>query len=70
MAMVVPPRGRAFAVTQTHRFRVKDGKIAEHWPNRDDRTLGEQLGWTLPSPIYLAKMLLAKRRAQPKRVPR
>ena len=68
--MVFPPRGREFAVTQTHWFRMKDGKIAEHWANRDDLNMGEQLGWTPPTPIYLAKMLLAKRRAQPKKVRR
>ncbi len=68
--MVFPPRGREFAVTQTHWFRMKDGKIAEHWANRDDLTMGEQLGWTPPTPIYLGKMLLAKRRAQPKKVRR
>ncbi len=68
--MVFPSRGREFAVTQTHWFRMKDGKIAEHWANRDDLTLGQQLGWTPPTPIYLAKMLLAKRRAEPKKVRR
>lgn len=62
--MVFPPRGREFAVTQTHWFRMKDGKIAEHWANRDDLTMGKQLGWTPPTPIYLAKMLLAKRQMQ------
>ncbi len=61
--MVFPPRRRAFAVTQSHWFRMKDGKIAEHWANRDDLALGEQLGWTPPTPIYLARMLLARRRA-------
>ncbi len=68
--MVFPSRGREFAVTQTHWFRMEDGKIAEHWANRDDLTLGQQLGWTPPTPIYLAKMLLAKRQAQPKKVRR
>ncbi|WP_245561412.1 ester cyclase [Actinomycetospora chiangmaiensis] len=63
--MVFPPRGgRAFAVTQTHWFRMKDGKIDEHWANRDDLGLGQQLGWTPPSPIYLARMLTARRRAR------
>jgi len=62
--MVFPPTGREFAVTQTHWFRMKDGKIAEHWANRDDRGMGEQLGWTPPTPIYLARMLLARRRAR------
>lgn len=64
VAMVFPPTGRAFSVTQTHWFRMRDGRIVEHWANRDDRTLGEQLGWTPPSPIYLARMLLARRRAR------
>jgi predicted ester cyclase len=64
--MVFPPRGRKFAVTQTHWFRMKDGKIAEHWANRDDLGMGEQLGWTPPTPIYLAKMLLARRQARRK----
>lgn len=62
--MVFPPRGREFAVTQTHWFRMRDGKIAEHWANRDDLAMGDQLGWTPPTPIYLAKMLLARRRAR------
>jgi hypothetical protein len=62
--MVFTATGREFAVTQTHWFRMKDGKIAEHWANRDDRTMGEQLGWNPPSPVYPARMLLARRRAR------
>lgn len=62
--MVFPPRGREFAVTQTHCFRMRDGKIAEHWANRDDLTMGEQLGWTPPTPVYMARMLLARRQAR------
>jgi predicted ester cyclase len=60
--VVFPPRGRRFAVTQTHWFRLRDGKVAEHWANRDDLAMGEQLGWTPPTPLYLARMLLARRR--------
>jgi len=67
--MVFPPRGREFAVTQTHWFRMRDGKIAEHWANRDDLTMGKQLGWTPPTPIYLAKMLLARRQLRGKTKP-
>jgi len=59
-----PPTGRAFAATQTHWFRIADGKVVEHWANRDDRGMGEQLGWTPPSPVYLVRMLLATRRAR------
>lgn len=61
---VLPPRGRRFAVTQTHWFRMREGKVAEHWANRDDLAMGEQLGWTPPTPLYLARMLLARRRAR------
>ena len=59
-----PPRGRRFAITQTHWLRMRDGKVAEHWANRDDLGMAEQLGWTPPSPVYLVRMLLARRRAQ------
>jgi predicted ester cyclase len=59
---VFPPLGRTFACTQTHWFRMRDGKVAEHWANRDDLGMGQQLGWTPPSPVYIARMLLARRR--------
>jgi predicted ester cyclase len=62
--MVFPPRGRPFAVTQSHWYRVRDGKVVEHWANRDDLDMGKQLGWTPPTPPYLARMLLARRRAR------
>jgi predicted ester cyclase len=61
---VFPPLGRRFAVTQTHWFRMRDGKVAEHWANRDDLGMGQQLGWTPPTPPYLVRMLLARRRAR------
>jgi predicted ester cyclase len=59
---VFPPLGRRFAVTQTHWFRMRDGKVAEHWANRDDLGMGQQLGWTPPTPPYIVRMLLARRR--------
>lgn len=62
--VVFPPRGRRFAATQTHWVRMRDGRVAEHWANRDDLTMGEQLGWTPPTPAYLVRMLLARRRAR------
>lgn len=61
IAMAFPPRGRSFAVTQSHWFRMKGGKVAEHWANRDDLAMGQQLGWNPPTPLYLARMLLARR---------
>ena len=67
IAAVFPPRGRTFAVTQTHWFRMRDGRVAEHWANRDDLGMGQQLGWNPPTPVYLARMLLATRRARRRR---
>ena len=62
IAAVFPSRGRRFACTQTHWFRMRDGKVAEHWANRDDLGMAQQLGWTPPSPPYIVRMLLARRR--------
>ena len=38
-----PATGRSFSMGQTHIFRVEDGKVAEHWANRDDAGLMRQL---------------------------
>lgn len=59
--VVFPPRGRTFAVTQRHWFRMTDGRVAEHWANRDELAMGQQLGWNPPTPVYLALVLLASR---------
>lgn len=61
---VFPPTGKPFAITQSHWFRMEDGKIAEHWANRDDLGMAKQLGWVPPTPAYLIRMARAKRRAQ------
>ena len=59
-----PPTGRTFAATQSHWFRVKDGKVIEHWANRDDLGQAEQLGWIPPTPVYLLRMARAKAKAK------
>jgi predicted ester cyclase len=64
VTQAMPPNGQPFAVTQSHWFRIAGGLIIEHWANRDDLGLGQQLGWVPPTPRYLVRMALAKRRAQ------
>jgi predicted ester cyclase len=59
---VFPPTGKEFASTQTHWLRVADGQVIEHWANRDDLGTAVQLGWVPPTPLYLARAALAKRR--------
>lgn len=61
---VMPPTGKPFAITQTHWFRTRDGLITEHWANRDDLAMARQAGWVPPSPTFLLRAALAKRRAQ------
>ena len=61
---VFPPTGREFATTQTHWLRFADGKVVEHWANRDDLGTAKQLGWVPPSPLYLLRMAMAKRRVR------
>jgi predicted ester cyclase len=39
----IDPTGRRFDVEHVHAFRFVDGKIAEHWAVRDDRTMHNQL---------------------------
>jgi predicted ester cyclase len=63
-AQAFPPTGKRFATTQSHWFRIADGKVIEHWANRDDLGTSIQLGWTPPSPAYLVRMLLATRAAR------
>ncbi len=40
----VEPTGRRVEVDQIHMFRVRDGKISEHFAVRDDLGMGRQLG--------------------------
>lgn len=59
-----PPTGKHFAVTQTHWCRIADGKLVEHWANRDDLGMSVQLGWAPPSPAYAIRMQLATARCR------
>jgi predicted ester cyclase len=64
VARAFTPTGGTFATTQTHWFRLADGKVIEHWANRDDLGTAAQLGWVPPSPAYLVRCALATRRAR------
>ena len=64
VAEAFPATGKPFATTQTHWLRVNGGLVMEHWANRDDLGMAMQLGWAPPTPSYLARMALAKRRAR------
>ena len=46
---VIPPTGKRFSARQTHWYRVRDGKLAEHWATRDDLTAMMQLGVLAPA---------------------
>ena len=61
VAQVMPATGKPFATTQTHWLRLRDGKVIEHWANRDDQGMAMQLGWIPPSPWFLLKAAMATR---------
>jgi predicted ester cyclase len=41
---VMPPTGKKFSAYQSHWYRIRDGKFAEHWADRDDLGTMLQLG--------------------------
>jgi predicted ester cyclase len=43
----VKPTNRRFSVQHIHMYRVQDGLVTEHWANRDDILMMEQLGLPL-----------------------
>jgi predicted ester cyclase len=60
---VFPPTGKLFAMSQSHWFSIADGRICEHWANRDDMGTAKQLDWIPPTLAYLLRMMRAKRQA-------
>lgn len=44
---LLEPQGRTFSFQHIHMFRLEDGKIKEHWANRDDLGAAKQLGLNL-----------------------
>jgi predicted ester cyclase len=61
-AQVFASRGRSFAASQTHWYRLAEGRIIGHAANRDDLAQARQLGWVPPSPAFLLRSALARRR--------
>lgn len=51
MLVGVQPTGRTFEVQHIHMYRVLDGKIAEHFANRDDVGMMRQLALLPPPPL-------------------
>ena len=47
----VKPTRRRFDVVHVHGFRLRDGKIAEHWAVRDDLTMHMQLLENIPAEV-------------------
>jgi predicted ester cyclase len=48
--LTFPANGLAFSNKHVHVFRIRDGKLSEHWAIRDDLTMLSQLGATLTGP--------------------
>ena len=42
--MGLPPSGRAYTIGEIHIFRIRDGKVAEHWHQADFLGMMRQLG--------------------------
>jgi predicted ester cyclase len=57
-----PSKWRSFEVRQTHWFTIANGAIAEHDAVRDDLGMAKQLGWIPPTPLYIFRMLLTRRK--------
>ena len=47
--MGLPPSGKMYAIEEIHVFRVKDGKVVEHWHQGDWLGMLRQLG-AMPGP--------------------
>ncbi len=45
----VKPTGRSYTNQHLHMFRVVNGRLAEHWANRDDLSVARQIGLELRS---------------------
>ncbi len=44
--MGIPPSGRSYEISEIHIFRLRDGKVCEHWHEGDFLGMMKQLGAT------------------------
>ena len=49
--MKLPASGKRYSISETHIFRIVNGKIREHWHNADMLGMMRQLG-ALPQPAH------------------
>jgi predicted ester cyclase len=42
--MGMPPSGKRYSIGEIHIFRLRDGKVAEHWHQLDQMAMMRQLG--------------------------
>jgi len=42
--MGLPPSGKSYSISEIHIFRVRDGKVTEHWHQYDQLGMMLQLG--------------------------
>jgi predicted ester cyclase len=42
--MGMPPSGKTYEIEEIHVFRLRDGKVAEHWHQFDQMAMMKQLG--------------------------
>ncbi|HEX5879606.1 MAG TPA: hypothetical protein VF468_15025, partial [Actinomycetota bacterium] len=61
-AQVFASNGRSFVSSQTHWYRLAEGRIVGHAADRDDLGQARQLGWVPPTPAFLLRSTLAGRR--------
>ena len=55
MLVGVQPTGKRFEVSHIHWYTLRDGKIVEHYANRDDLGMMQQLGLVPPLAAVSAK---------------
>ena len=50
LGLTLPANGTPFSNKHVHTYRVRDGKLVEHWAIRDDLTMLNQLGARVVGP--------------------